>query len=112
MDFFSYLQNSGKQIDKKSNNENDDNNDKNINKDETELNKQHVLNNNFKEGETVIITRYGNSTYNYYKGYFAIIKKYKQNADYAYVILPAMNYPSLIKMPIGHFSKINNNKIG
>lgn len=112
MDFFSYLKNSGKQLDKKSkndnhynNNDNNDNNnnDKNIDKIEIELTQQNF---NFKKGETVIITRYENSIYNYYKGYYAIIKKYKQNADYAYVILPAMNYPSLIKMPIKHFSKI------
>lgn len=108
MDFFSYLQNSGKKNDNNSNN-----NSKNLNEntnnsnDNLKDNSFHVLNHNFKEGETVIINKYNNSDLNVYKGYFAFIKHYKKNSEHAFVILPAMNYPKLIKMPIAHFSKIH-----
>lgn len=125
MDFFSYLQNSGikkenrnnkeQKIDKINKSLNEDSNSKNSinssinkNKVDNDENEKHISNHNFKRGETVKIIRYENSIFNLYKGYYAEIKQYKENSSYAYVILPAMNYPSLIKIPIVHFMKIDN----
>jgi plasmid replication initiation protein len=106
MDFFSYLQNSGKKNNSKNCNDSNDNSNSNLNSNLKD-NSFDVLNNNFKQGETVIINKYNNSDLNMYKGYFAFIKHYKKNSDHAFVIFPAMNYPKLIKMPIAHFSKIH-----
>lgn len=106
MDFFSYLQNSGNESIKKN---------KKIEQENLEnINDKHLQNTNFKRGEVVIIQKYENSAFNTYKGYYAEIKKYNQNSDHAYVILPALNYPILIKIPINHFAKLetkyfNNN---
>jgi hypothetical protein len=102
MDFFSYLQNSGK----KNNNLNENDKLNNNSNENSKDNSFDILNHNFKQGETVIINKYNNSNLNVYKGYFAFIKHYKKNSDHAFVILPAMNYPKVIKMPIAHFSKI------
>jgi hypothetical protein len=99
MDFFSYLQNSGKNS--KNNNEHKD-----IQKLEILSNSNDIKYNNFKRGEIIKIIRFENSKFNIYKGYFAEIKSYKKDSDHAYVILLAQNYPKLIKIPISHFHKI------
>jgi hypothetical protein len=105
MDFFSYLQNSGNKQ-KKILTESIDSQDNYDNNNQSSPNSYHVLNSNFKRGEMIIIKRYENSKFNVYKGYIAEIKEYKKNSDHAYVILHALNYPSLIKIPIVHFEKL------
>ena len=110
MDFFTYLQNSGKEsLEKKQEREKkqkilDNTNDQKL----ENINEKHIQNTNFKKGEVVMITKFENSMFNIYKGYYAEIKKYNQNSDHAYVILPALNYPTLMKIPIGHFTKLEN----
>ena len=116
MDFFSYLKNSGTDNSKEISQKKESKKLKNITNDISkekieENNKKHILNHNFKRGETVLITKYENSIFNVYKGYYAEIKEYRENSDYAFVILPALNYPILMKIHIGHFTKVNNNYI-
>jgi len=108
MDFFSYLQNSGKQ--KQTTNElNESNQPNSQNNLKNELDHNHIINYNFKKGEFVMINKYENSKFNMYKGYLAEIKEFRKNTDHAYVILPALSYPRLMKIPINHFKKINKN---
>jgi hypothetical protein len=110
MDFFAYLKNSGKEKIVKVKKEKKDEssiNDKLSEKEDTnKLQEKHVYNHNFKRGETVMIVRHENSIFNIYKGYYAEIKEYRQNSEHAYVILPALNYPKLMKIPIVHFQKL------
>jgi len=118
MDFFSYLQNSGSSKSNQNNkvhikNEIENKNSKNINKfsnqtlKENDDDEKHIINCNFKKGEIVLIVKYNNSIFNTYKGYYAEIKEYKENSNVAHVILQALNYPTLIKMPIQHFKKLD-----
>lgn len=66
--------------------------------------KQHD-NEEFKKFDSVVITYMENSNLNAYKGYFGEIKEIVKNGDSFLIILEAMNYPKLIKFPIGHFKR-------
>lgn len=56
-----------------------------------------------RKGLMVKVIYKKNSPLNYYKGYVGEVKQYKPNSEHALVILHAVNYPKLIRMPIDHF---------
>ena len=57
----------------------------------------------FKRGDRIKIVRKENGSFNYYKGYIGEIKSLKKDSDYAMIILNAMNYSKLMKVPCDHF---------
>ena len=59
----------------------------------------------FKKGDSIIITRMDNSSLNVYKGYYGEIKDIIRNGETALVILEAMVYPKPIRFPMGHFKR-------
>jgi ATP-dependent exoDNAse (exonuclease V) alpha subunit len=61
-----------------------------------------------KKGDRIKMVRKENSPFNCYKGYIGEIKALKKDTGYAMIILHAMNYPRLMRVPCDHFVELEH----
>lgn len=59
-----------------------------------------------QKGDYIKIIRLDQGTFNHFKGYIGEIKQYRKGSDSAMIILHAVNYPKLYKVPVAHFKKV------
>jgi hypothetical protein len=122
MDFFQFLQNSKNEEPKKKvakeksvkftkTVESDDNRKivENTN-DEHNIDKEQVtVYKNIVKGDMVKIVYLKDSILNAYKGYIGEVREYKRDQEIAIIFLHAITSKAMVKFPIEHFIKINNN---
>lgn len=67
----------------------------------------HTVYKDIRVGEMIKVVCMEGGLYNCYKGYIGEVKDYKRGQDSAVVILHAMNYPKMLRMPLEHFIKLH-----
>lgn len=69
---------------------------------------QMLMSNDIKFGDYIQIIYNKGSIYNYYKGYIAEVKEYKNGKDDAVICLLGLPHFKTIRIPITHFVKVYN----